>query len=186
MRREAASALQVAMDGAAPHGLECRRTAPEDQMPDTIDSRLRAAGITLPAPPKPVATYVPYVIDGQSLVISGQLPFGPDGKLAATGKLGGNLTVEQGAALARLSAINILAQAKAALGDLERIRQLVKITAFVACTPDFTQHPAVVNGCSDLLGEILGERGRHTRSSVGAPSLPLDTPVEIEAFFSFD
>jgi enamine deaminase RidA (YjgF/YER057c/UK114 family) len=154
-------------------------------MPDTIETRLRAAGITLPSPPKPVATYVPYVIDGKHLVISGQLPFGPDGKLAFTGKLGANLSVEEGAAAARLSAINILAQAKAALGDLERIRQLVRLTAFVACTPDFSQHPAVVNGCSNLLGEILAERGLHARSSVGASALPLDAAIEIEALISF-
>ncbi len=154
-------------------------------MPQSIEARLAALGVTLPVAPKPVATYVPFVLDGMHLIVSGQLPFGPDGKLILTGKLGANLSLEQGAACARLSAINILAQAKAALGDLERIRQLLKITAFVACTPEFTQHPAVVNGASDFLGEVLGERGRHTRSSVGAPSLPLDTPIEIEALFSF-
>lgn len=154
-------------------------------MPSTVEDRLKDLGIVLPKPAAPVATYVPFVIDGHHLIISGQLPF-VDGKLAQTGKLGAGVSVEQGAAAARISAINILAQVKAALGSLDRVRQLVRILAFVASAPDFTQQPPVVNGASNLFVEVFGERGKHTRTSVGAAALPLDASVEIEALFSFE
>jgi enamine deaminase RidA (YjgF/YER057c/UK114 family) len=154
-------------------------------MSGTIEQRLQALGITLPTPAAPVANYVPTLLDGDRLYISGQLPF-VDGKLVATGRLGAGLDVEQGVAAARICGINILAQAKAALGDLERVRLLIKIQAFVASTPEFTQQPPVVNGCSNLLVDVLGDRGRHTRNAVGVAVLPLDSPLMIDAVIAFD
>lgn len=149
-------------------------------MSETPEDRLKALGIVLPTPPVPVANYVPYLIVDDMLHISGQLPFGPSG-LTCKGKLGEDVSLEEGVAAARLSAINILAQAKAAVGDLSQIRRVVSITAFVASAPSFIQQPVVVNGASDLLGAVFGERGKHTRSSVGVAVLPLDATVEIEA-----
>lgn len=149
-------------------------------MSETPEERLQALGIVLPNPPMPVANYVPYLIVDDILHISGQLPLGPNG-LVYKGKLGEDVSLEEGVAAARLSATNILAQAKAAVGALSQIRRVISITAFVASTPTFTQHPVVVNGASDLLGAVFGERGKHTRSSVGVAVLPLDATVEIEA-----
>lgn len=149
----------------------------------TVTERLRALGITLPEPPAAVANYVPFVIAGNLVFISGQLPL-EGGKVAVTGKLGDSVSLEDGVRAARLCAINLLAQARAAAGgDLERIRRLVKLTAFVASAPAFTDQPKVVNGASDLMAEVLGEAGRHARAAVGAPSLPLDAAVEIEGIF---
>jgi enamine deaminase RidA (YjgF/YER057c/UK114 family) len=116
------------------------------------------------------------------LFVSGQIARAADGKVA-TGKLGQSVGIEQGQAAARLCALNLLAQAKAALGSLDRIEQVVKLTGFVNATPDFKDQPQVVNGCSDLLVEVLGERGRHTRSAVGVASLPGDSSVEVEGIF---
>ena len=151
-------------------------------MSGKIEAHLKSLGLTLPAAPAAVANYVPFAIAGNLLFVSGQISKAGDGTLV-TGKLGDGVTVEQGRAAARLCALNILAQAKAALGDLDRIRRCVKLTGFVSCVPAFKDQPAVVNGCSDLLVEVLGDAGRHTRSAVGAPSLPLDVSVEIEAIF---
>ncbi|MGB6119691.1 MAG: RidA family protein, partial [Mesorhizobium sp.] len=136
-------------------------------------------------PAAPAANYIPYAISGALLFTSGQLPLA-DGKLVATGRLGSDVDVAAGQAAARACAINILAQAKAALGDLERIRKLVKITVFVASTPDFTEQHLVANGASDFLAQMLGERGKHARSAVGTASLPLNAAVEIEAIFEID
>ena len=146
----------------------------------SIDARLVALGITLPAAPAPVANYVPTVRTGSLLFVSGQISRTEEGRVLA-GKLGGGVDVEAGRAAARVCALNILAQARAALGSLDRIQRIVKLTGFVNAVPAFTDHPSVVNGCSDLLVEILGEKGRHTRSAVGVAGLPLDAAVEVEA-----
>lgn len=149
-------------------------------MADTIKSRLDALGIVLPAAAPPAANYVPFTRSGNLLFVSGQLPL-KDGKLIATGLLGRDLDVTAGKLAARQCAINILAQAKAALGDLEAIRSLLKISIFVASTPDFTEQHLVGNGASDLLAEVLGDAGRHARAAVGMAVLPLDAAVEIDA-----
>ena len=152
-------------------------------MADTIESRLAAAGVTLPEAAAPAANYVPFVISGSHLQTSGQLPL-EAGKLAVTGKLGGAVSLEDGQKAARLCAVNILAQAKAALGgDWSRVRRLLKLTVFVASDPGFTEQHKVANGASDFLVEILGDAGRHARSAVGVPALPMDAAVEIEALF---
>ncbi|WAJ30869.1 RidA family protein [Antarcticirhabdus aurantiaca] len=152
-------------------------------MSQTIAERLDAAGVTLPDAAAPVANYVAYVLYGSLLQTSGQLPL-DGGKVAVTGKLGGAVSVEEGQKAARFCAINILAQAKAALGgDLGRIKRLLKLTIFVSSAPGFTEQHKVANGASDFLVEILGDAGRHARSAVGSPSLPLDAAVEIEALF---
>lgn len=149
-------------------------------MVDTIQMRLDAHGIVLPQAAAPAANYVPFGRSGNLLFLSGQLPL-KDGKLLSAGLLGRDLDVETGKAAARQCAINVLAQAKAAVGDLEKIRRIVKISVFVASTPDFTEQHLVGNGASDLLVTILGERGKHARAAVGMASLPLNAPVEVEA-----
>jgi len=149
-------------------------------MTGTIESRLAELGLTLPAAPNPVANYVPYAVTGDLLYISGQISKAADGSIV-TGTLGANVTVEAGQAAARLCALNILAQAKAALGSLDRIAQVVRLTGFVAATADFADHPKVVNGASNLMVEVLGDKGRHTRAAVGVASLPLGSAVEIDA-----
>lgn len=149
-----------------------------------IDQRLAELGVTLPDAPAPAANYVPFVVAGGVVYVSGQISAGADGPIL--GKLGRELDVAAGAAAARSCALALIAQArKAAGGDLDRVRVL-KLTAFVNCAPDFTDQPKVVNGASDLLVEVFGERGRHARSAVGAPSLPLGVAVEIEGIFALD
>jgi enamine deaminase RidA (YjgF/YER057c/UK114 family) len=149
-------------------------------MGDTIESRLAALGVSLPAAAAPAANYVPFTRTGGLVFTAGQLPL-KDGKLVASGLLGRDLDTAAGREAARLCAVNVLAQAKAALGDLEKIARVVKITVFVASTPDFTEQHLVANGASDLLVAALGERGKHARSAVGMASLPLNAPVEVEA-----
>ncbi len=149
-------------------------------MTETIAQRLDRLGIKLPQAAAPAANYAPYARSGELLMTAGQLPL-RDGSLVAKGRLGAELALAQGQEAARACAVNILAQAKAALGDLEKIRRLVKITVFVASSPDFTEQHLVANGASDLLAEVLGDRGIHARSAVGVASLPLNAPVEIEA-----
>ncbi len=151
-------------------------------MAGQTDTRLAELGVTLPTPAAPVANYVPAVVTGQQLFISGQLPM-QDGKVSLTGALGAGPSVEEAAAAARLCAINVLAQAKAALGDLDRIRRVIKVTGFVAAAPSFGEHSKVVNGASDFFVEALGERGKHARSAVGVASLPFGASVEVEAIF---
>jgi enamine deaminase RidA (YjgF/YER057c/UK114 family) len=150
-----------------------------------IEDRLQTLGIVLPKPAPPVANYVPFVISGSWLIISGQLALGDDGKLdpGHIGKIGGSLSIEAGRAAARRCAINILAQAKAALGDLDRIRRCLRLGGFINTTPGFSQVAAAMNGASDLMVEVLGERGRHARSTIGVAELPLDCAVEVEALF---
>ena len=152
-----------------------------------IESRLASLGITLPQPVAPVANYVPYRISGNLLIIAGQVCMGPDGKLAERhkGKLGGTVSMEDGSEAARFCAINVLAQAKAALGDLDRITACLRLGGFIAATPDFIALPQVMNGASNLMVEVLGEAGKHARSTVGVPVLPLDCAVEVEGMFEF-
>nr|WP_155579737.1 RidA family protein [Bombella sp. ESL0378] len=150
----------------------------------TPESRLAALNIELPVAAAPVANYLPVVRTGNLLVVSGQLPL-VDGKLLITGKLGGEVSNQAGTACARACFINILAQLNTALGgDLSRVRRVVRLGGFMACTPDFTDHAAVMNGASDLAAVVfVGEVGQHARSTVGVPSLPLNAPVEVEAMF---
>lgn len=149
-------------------------------MGDTIEKRLSDLGVVLPGAAAPAANYVPFARSGNLLFTAGQLPL-RDGKLQVTGLLGRDVDTAGGREAAKLCAINILAQAKAALGDLEKIVRLVKITVFVASSPDFTEQHLVANGASDFLAEALGERGKHARSAVGMASLPLNAAVEVEA-----
>ena len=150
-------------------------------MTDTIASRLAAAGVTLPVAAAPAANYVPYVTYNNVLQTSGQLPF-EDGKIAAIGKLGGGVSLEDGQRAAKACAVNILAQASAALGgDLTRIVRLLKLTVFVASDAGFTEQHKVANGASDFMVEILGDAGRHARSAVGVYQLPLGFAVEVDA-----
>lgn len=152
-------------------------------MSGTIEARLAELGITLPAAPNPVANYVPFLISGNLLLISGQVSKAADGSLIA-GTLGRDVSIEQGQAAAQLCALNILAQAKSALGSLDRIGQVLKLTGFVNATADFADHPKVVNGASDLMVEVLGDKGRHTRAAVGSSSLPLNSAVEVDALIA--
>jgi enamine deaminase RidA (YjgF/YER057c/UK114 family) len=149
-------------------------------MGDTIEKRLADLGVTLPAAAAPAANYVPFAPTGKLLFTAGQLPL-KDGKLQAAGLLGRDIDTAAGREGAKLCAINILAQVKAAIGDLENIVRVVKITVFVASTPDFTEQHLVANGASDFLVAVLGERGKHARSAVGMASLPLNAAVEVEA-----
>ena len=149
-------------------------------MASPIDERLNALGISLPEAAAPAANYVPFTVDGNLVFTSGQLPL-KQGSLVAEGLVGKELDVDAGQEAAKWCAINILAQAKAALGDLENIERILKISVFVASSPDFTQQHLVANGASDFLVEILGDAGRHARAAVGMASLPLNAPVEIEA-----
>lgn len=143
------------------------------------ENRLRDLGIVLPNPPKPVATYVPAVKVGNLLFLSGMLPL-KEGKLLYEGRLGKELTLEQGYEAARLAVINALAVVKAELGDLGRVERIVRLSGYVASAEGFTQQSAVVNGASALLVDVFGDRGKHSRIAVGAAALPLDAPVEIE------
>ena len=152
-------------------------------MTGAIDARLAELGIEIPEAPLPAANYVPWVVTGNLIFIAGQVPF-QDGKLSHVGKLGGAFSVEDGQACARIVAINILAQLKAACGgDLDRVTRCVKLGGFVNSTPDFTDQPKVINGASDLIVSIFGDRGKHARFAVSAPSLPFDVAVEIDAVF---
>lgn len=154
---------------------------------NAIDTRLAELGVTLPTPAAPIANYVPYVISGHWLVISGQLCFGLDGKLsdAHKGKLGAEIFNEAGLEAARLCAINVLAQAKAALGgDLGRIVRCVRLGGFINSAPNFAALPAIMNGASDFMVRVLGDdKGRHARSTIGVAQLPADAAVEVEAIF---
>jgi enamine deaminase RidA (YjgF/YER057c/UK114 family) len=149
-------------------------------MTGKIESRLKELGIVLPAAAAPAANYVPFVLTGTQLWVAGQVTFW-DGKLKYRGKVGGDLSLEDGVAAARVCGLNIIAQAKAALGDLDRVRRVVKLGGFVNAGPDFTDHPKVINGASDLIVEVFGDAGRHARFAVGASNLPLNSAVEVDA-----
>ena len=147
-----------------------------------IESRLAELGVTLAAGPAPAANYVPFVQVGDTLYVSGQISMNADGLI--TGKVGADLTTEEGAAAARTCAISLLSQVKEACGgDIEKLVRVVKLTGFVNSTPDYKEQPKVINGCSDFLVEALGEKGRHARSAVSAGALPLGVAVEIEGIF---
>ncbi|MGB0696311.1 MAG: RidA family protein [Rhodospirillaceae bacterium] len=148
---------------------------------DTIHARLESLGLTLPVASAPVANYVPAVAWNGLLVISGQLPF-KDGAVMYPGLLGRDVSVEQGTEAARQCGLNIIAQVAAALeGDLGRVEKIIRLGGFVACTPDFTAHPQVINGTSDLMVAVFDDIGRHARAATGAASLPLNAPVEVDA-----
>jgi len=154
-------------------------------MAGTIEARLKALDLALPEAKPAIGSYVPFLNLNGQLLISGQLPM-QDGAIAVTGHLGGDVSLDAGVKAAQICALNILAQAKLALGDLDRIAQLLRINGFVSAVPGFGDHPKVINGASDLLVEILGENGRHTRIAVGCSSLPLNAAVEIDAVFITD
>ncbi|MCJ2014929.1 RidA family protein [Methylobacterium sp. J-076] len=152
----------------------------------SVKERLAALGLTLPKAAAPVANYVPFVRVGNLVVISGQVCFGADGKIAPahTGKVGGAVSPEAGKAAARLCALNVLAQLEAAVGDLDRaVEQCVRLGGFINSAPGFSAVAGVMNGASDLMVEVLGDLGRHARSTVGVAELPLDAAVEVEAMF---
>ncbi|APH02361.1 LysR family transcriptional regulator [Janibacter indicus] len=144
-----------------------------------IDDRLAELSITLTDPPAPAGAYVPAIVDGHHVLTSGQLPL-VDGALPVTGHVGAEVDPEQAKEMARLCAINALAAIRGAIGDLDRVEQVVKVVGFVSSAPDFTGQPGVINGASELLGEVFGPAGEHARSAVGVAALPLGTPVEVE------
>jgi enamine deaminase RidA (YjgF/YER057c/UK114 family) len=146
----------------------------------TPEERLQQLGVSLPTPALPVAAYVPTVRTGDLVYVSGQVPTA-DGKPTHLGHLGDDVDLEDGRAAARTCAINLIAALKAELGELSRVRRVVKVTGFVASAPGFTDHPKVINAASELLGEAFGEAGRHARAAVGVAALPLGVPVEVEA-----
>lgn len=145
----------------------------------SIEARLAEIGVTLPQAAAPVAAYVPAVEAGGMLYISGQIALGPDGLM--TGRLGEDRDLDYGVAAARACGLNLIAQMKAALGDLDRVERIVKLGAFVTSAPGFTDQPKVANGASELMVEVFGEAGKHARSAVGVPSLPLGAAVEVDA-----
>ena len=152
-------------------------------MAANIEKRLAEIGVTLPPPGAPGGNYVPFVIVGELAFMAGQVAR-EAGKMKYTGKVGRDVSVEQGAAAARLCAVNLLAQLKAACGgDLDRVERCVRLGGFVNSPPDFFEHPKVINGASDLMVEVFGERGQHARTAVGVAALPLDSAVEVEAVF---
>ncbi|MFL5237365.1 MAG: RidA family protein [Rhizomicrobium sp.] len=151
-------------------------------MPGKIDARLAELNIRLPEPPAPVASYVPYVVSGNLVFVSGQVTMA-DGGLQYVGTVGKELSLEDGKAAARLCAINVLAQLRAAAGDLDRVKRCVKLGVFVNAVPGYSQHPEVANGASDLIVEVFGDTGRHSRAAVGAGSLPRNVAVEVDAIF---
>jgi enamine deaminase RidA (YjgF/YER057c/UK114 family) len=151
-------------------------------MTGSIDARLAELGLTLPAAPMPAANYVPFVVSGSMLYVSGQISQDENGLIK--GRLGADMDIEAGAAAARRCALSLMAQARAACrGDLDRVARVVKLVGFVNSTADFTDQPKVINGASDLMVAVFGDAGRHARSAVSAASLPLGVAVEIEAIF---
>ncbi|WGF88361.1 RidA family protein [Marinivivus vitaminiproducens] len=151
-------------------------------MTSPAETKLAELGLKLPTPATPVASYIPYTKSGKLVFVSGQVPL-VDGKVSVTGKLGESVSLEDGQRAAQDCALNVLAQAKAAAGDLDSIARVLKLTVFVASAPGFTDQPKVANGASDLFVNVLGEAGKHARSAVGLTALPLDSAVEVEAIF---
>jgi enamine deaminase RidA (YjgF/YER057c/UK114 family) len=152
-------------------------------MAGTVEKKLAELGIVLPEPVAPVANYVPFVRTGNFMVVSGQLCLDAEGKLVAKGQLGGGVSIDDGVKAARACAINILAQLKAALGDLDKIARVVRLGGFINSAPGFPDGPKVMNGASDLMVAVFGDKGRHARTTVGVAALPLDAAVEVEAAF---
>jgi len=147
-----------------------------------IEARLKTLGVSLPTPPLPVASYVPCTISGNIVFVSGQIPIA-DGAIKYVGKLGVDVPLETGQAAAQLCAINVLAQLKSAIGDLDRVVKCLKLGVFINAAPDYTQHPEVANGASDLIAAVFGDAGKHARAAVGVGSLPRGVAVEVEAIF---
>jgi len=152
-------------------------------MTGTIEKKLASIGVTLPTPASPIANYVPFVRSGNMLVVSGQICFGGDGKLVAKGQLGGAVSIEDGQKAARACAINLLAHLKAALGDLDKVSQVVRLGGFINSAAGFVDGPKVMNGASDLMVEVFAEKGRHARTTVGVSALPGDAAVEVDGIF---
>jgi enamine deaminase RidA (YjgF/YER057c/UK114 family) len=152
-------------------------------MAQMIEQKLKSIGIVLPTPAAPVANYIPFVRTGSLLMVSGQVCVGADGKLVAKGKLGDTVSIEDGQKAARACAINVLAQVKAALGDLDKVVRVVRLGGFINSAPTFPDGPKVMNGASDLMVEVFGDKGRHARSTVGVAALPADAAVEVEGLF---
>jgi enamine deaminase RidA (YjgF/YER057c/UK114 family) len=155
-------------------------------MAGTVEKRLADMGITLPAPTTPVANYVPFVRTRNMLICSGQICFDGDGKLVAKGKLGGGVSVEDGQKAARVCAINLLSQVKAAIGDLDKVARVIRLGGFVNSVPDFIDGPKVMNGASDLMVAAFGDKGRHARTTVGVAVLPQDAAMEVEGLFEVE
>ena len=155
-------------------------------MTGTIDARLAELGIELPHAAAPAANYIPYVVTGDLIFVSGQVPFW-NGELKGVGKVGRDMDIPAAQEIARICGLNLIAQARAACdGDLDQISGVVKVGGFVNAVPDFDQHPEIINGCSDLMVDVFGDKGRHSRFAVGAGSLPRGVAVEIEAIFRRD
>jgi len=152
-------------------------------MPGAVEKKLAELGITLHTAASPVANYVGFVRTGNLLVVSGQLCLDAEGKLVAKGKLGGEVSIEDGQKAARACAVNLLVQAKAALGYLDKVIRVVRLGGFINCQPDFVDGPKVMNGASDLMVTAFGEKGRHARTTIGVAALPLDAAVEVEGLF---
>lgn len=152
-----------------------------------IEARLKELGITLPTPPAPVASYVPFTISGKLIFVSGQVSVSVEDKSGGIkGKLGKEIEVEEGQVAARYCGLNLLAQVKAACGDLDKVQRVVKLCGFVNVTPDFAPIPQVMNGCSDLMVSVLGEAGKHARSAVGVANLPMNFAVEVDGIFEVE
>jgi enamine deaminase RidA (YjgF/YER057c/UK114 family) len=152
-------------------------------MAGTVEQKIASLGITLPTPASPIANYVPFVQTGNLLIVSGQLCFGNDGKLVAKGQLGAGVSVEDGQKAGRACAVNLLAQIKAALGDLDKVARVVRLGGFINSAPGFTDGPKIMNGASDLMVEVFGDKGRHARTTVGVSALPADAAIEVEGIF---
>ncbi len=152
-------------------------------MAGTVEKKLQEIGIALASPPAPIANYVPFVRSGNLLTVSGQLCLGADGKLAAKGQLGGGVSIEDGQQEARICAVNLLSQVKAAIGDLDKVTRVVRLGGFINSAPGFADGPKVMNGASDVMVAAFGERGKHARSTVGVAALPADAAVEVEGLF---
>jgi enamine deaminase RidA (YjgF/YER057c/UK114 family) len=152
-------------------------------MAGTVEQKIASLGITLPTPASPIANYVPFVQTGNLLIVSGQLCFGSDGKLVAKGQLGAGVSVEYGQKAGRACAVNLLAQIQGALGDLDKVARVVRLGGFINSAPGFADGPKVMNGASDLMVEVFGDKGRHARTTIGVSALPMDAAVEVEAAF---
>jgi enamine deaminase RidA (YjgF/YER057c/UK114 family) len=161
----------------------CAGGQQEDAMAGTVENKLKELGVTLKQAPAPVANYVPSVRTGNLLMVSGQVCLDGDGKLVAKGRLGAGVSIEDGQAAARACAINLLAQVKAALGDLDKVTRVVRLGGFINSAPGFVDGPKVMNGASDLMVAAFGDKGKHARSTVGVAALPADAAVEVEGLF---
>jgi enamine deaminase RidA (YjgF/YER057c/UK114 family) len=152
-------------------------------MAGAVEAKLKELGITLKAPAKPIANYVPYVRTGSLLTVSGQICLDGDGKLVATGQLGAGVSIEDGQKAARACAISLINQVKAAIGDLDKVKQVVRLGGFINSTSGFTEGPKVMNGASDIMVAVFGDKGKHARSTVGVAALPANAAVEVEGTF---